>query len=53
MLILSKIKKLGYEPKVSFEEGMRELVKWGEEVEAKDRFDEAYKELLSRRLVEK
>ncbi|RLI76571.1 nucleoside-diphosphate sugar epimerase [Archaeoglobales archaeon] len=50
---ISKIKKLGYEPKVSFEEGMKELVKWGEKVEAKDRFDEAYKELLSRRLVEK
>jgi len=51
---ISKIKsKLGYEPKISFEEGMGELVAWGAKVEAKDRFDEAYKELLSRRLVEK
>ena len=51
---ISKIKsKLGYEPKISFEEGMKELVEWGVKVEAEDKFDEAYQELLSRGLVEK
>jgi len=45
-------KRLGYEPKVSFEEGMRELVAWGQGIQATDRFSEAYKELTSKGLVE-
>jgi dTDP-L-rhamnose 4-epimerase len=45
-------KLLGYEPKVSFEEGMRELVAWGRSVSAMDGFQTAYEELRSRRLVE-
>ena len=49
---ISKIKnKLGYKPKVDFEEGMVELVDWGEEEEAVDRFEEAHEELLKRGLV--
>jgi len=50
---ISKIKKLEYEPKASFEEGMKELVEWASKIEAKDRFDKAYKELEERRLVGK
>jgi dTDP-L-rhamnose 4-epimerase len=49
---ISKIgKKLGYKPKVDFEEGMRELVDWGEQEEAVDKFEEAYGELKTRGLV--
>lgn len=43
--------RLGYEPKVSFEDGMAELVAWSQEVEAVDRFDEAAQELARRGLV--
>jgi len=43
---------LGYEPQVSFEDGMRELVAWAQGVEAKDRFEEAFQELTSKGLVE-
>jgi dTDP-L-rhamnose 4-epimerase len=51
---ISKIKnKLGYEPKIDFEEGMKELVEWGEKEEAVDKFEEAHEELLRRGLVEK
>ena len=50
---ISKIKKLGYEPKVSFEEGMKELVEWASKIEARDRFEKAYKELEEKRLVGK
>ena len=50
---LAKIqRRLGYEPQVPFEEGMRELVAWGQSMEATDRFDDALKELRSRGLVE-
>lgn len=50
---ISKIKaKLGYKPKVDFEDGMEDLVAWGEKEEAKDKFEEAHEELLKRGLVE-
>ncbi len=50
---ISKIKnKLGYEPKVDFEDGMKELVDWGEKEEAMDKFKEAHEELFRRGLVE-
>lgn len=42
---ISKIKKIGYEPSVKFEDGMRELVNWGKTVEATDDFDRAFSEL--------
>ena len=51
---ISKIKdKLGFRPKVSFKDGMEELVTWGAKEEAVDGFEEAYGELLKRGLVEK
>ena len=43
---------LGYEPKVSFDEGMRELVDWGRTVEAQDGFANAYSELRNKGLLE-
>ena len=43
---------LGYEPTVAFEDGMKELVAWGQGVTATDRFAEAYEELRSKGLVE-
>ncbi len=45
-------KLLGYDPKVSFEKGMRELAEWGRSVSAEDRFEEALEELKSKGLVE-
>ncbi|MFQ6055575.1 MAG: NAD-dependent epimerase/dehydratase family protein [Methanosarcinales archaeon] len=48
---ISKIKKLGYKPKVSFKNGMQELVKWSELQSAKDKSLEAYEELRERGLV--
>ncbi|HII40303.1 MAG TPA: nucleoside-diphosphate sugar epimerase, partial [Thermoplasmata archaeon] len=50
---ISKARRLlGYEPKVAFEEGMKELVEWGRKVEAKDGFERAYEELRNKGLVE-
>jgi dTDP-L-rhamnose 4-epimerase len=42
---------LGYEPKVDFEEGMRELVNWGQDQEVDDHFDEAQEELEEKGLI--
>jgi len=50
---ISKLKKLGFKPKVGFEEGMKKLVEWGERQEAKDLSEKATQELLDRNLVEK
>jgi len=51
---ISRIKeKLGFEPKVDLEEGMKELVEWGEKEEALDKFEEAHDELLRKKLMEK
>ena len=50
---ISKIKsKLGFEPKVSFRDGMTELVAWAEKVKAVDLFEKAHEELISKGLVE-
>ena len=49
---MSKIKmKLGFTPKVSFEEGVHEVVEWSHSVHAEDHFDRAAKELKERGLV--
>jgi dTDP-L-rhamnose 4-epimerase len=46
---ISKIRsRLGYEPRVAFADGMRELARWSREVEAVDRFQEARHELAKR-----
>jgi dTDP-L-rhamnose 4-epimerase len=50
---ISKIHHLlGYSPRVTFENGMRELVQWGKGVPARDGFEEAYAQLKSHRLME-
>ncbi|TAL52944.1 MAG: NAD-dependent epimerase/dehydratase family protein [Nanoarchaeota archaeon] len=48
---ISKIKKLGYKPKVSFEEGMKELIEWSAKTEAVDKFDQAADELKKKGLI--
>jgi len=49
---ISRIKnKLGFEPKVTFGEGIKELIGWGEKEEATDKFDEAHEEILRRKLI--
>lgn len=49
---ISKIRgKIGFEPKVSFEQGMEELIEWSKTVEAVDKVDEATKELKEKGLV--
>jgi len=50
---ISKIKKLGFKPQINFEQGMKELVEWGESQEAVDMFEEAHGELVSKGLVER
>lgn len=42
---------LGWEPKWGFEEGMKDLIEWGEKEEARDLFDKASKELKSKGLL--
>ena len=50
---IAKIKnKLGFKPGAGLEEGMKELVEWGEKEEAVDKFDDAHEELKARGLVE-
>jgi dTDP-L-rhamnose 4-epimerase len=44
-------RELGWRQKVSFEEGIRELVEWSEQVEAEDQFEKAAAELKSKGLV--
>ncbi|MBI1387386.1 MAG: SDR family NAD(P)-dependent oxidoreductase [bacterium] len=49
---ISKIQsRLGYQPRVSLEDGMREIIEWSRTVEAKDLFDAASQELAKRGLV--
>jgi len=44
--------KLGYEPKVSFEEGMKELIEWSADSEAKDMVEEMAGELKEKGIIE-
>lgn len=48
---ITRIKKLGFTPGVSFEKGMDELVDWGMTQDAKDKTNAAYDELRERGLV--
>jgi len=49
---ISKLKdKLGYEPRILFEEGMKELIEWSRRIEAEDKFEQATKELKARGLI--
>ncbi len=48
---ISKIKKIGYHPKMSFEQGMRELVDWSKNQDAKDMVNKAYDELKQKKLL--
>jgi dTDP-L-rhamnose 4-epimerase len=50
---ISMIRKLGFEPKTNFEDGMRKLVDWGKRAKAIDKVEEATRELVARGLVEK
>jgi dTDP-L-rhamnose 4-epimerase len=42
---------LGYSPQITFEDGMRELIRWSETAESRDKFEEAHQELQRRGLV--
>lgn len=49
---ITKIKEtIGFKPKVSFDEGMKELIDWGHEARADDNFDKAVKELKDKGIV--
>jgi len=49
---MSKIKsKIGWQPRVSFEGGMKELIEWSRKEESIDKFDDARRELEERGLV--
>ncbi len=50
---ISKIKeKLGFEPKISFIDGMKELMHWSEGVRAEDKSEEATQELREKGLLD-
>ncbi len=49
---ISKIKKdIGWQPEISFEKGMQDLIKWAEEAQAIDLVDKAYAEMKEKGLV--
>ncbi len=50
---ISKIRgKLDFEPKISFEQGMKELIQWADTAEAEDNVDRATEELKEKGLVD-
>lgn len=49
---ISKIRNtLGFEPVVSFEEGMKKLIEWGKQQEARDKFEQVETELRQKGLL--
>lgn len=49
---ITKIKKmLGFEPKISFKEGLQRLTQWSKTEKATDRYNLAYQELISKGLM--
>jgi len=47
----SRMKSLGWEPRVSLEEGLKVLVRWSENQEAIDRIDQAHRELVEKGMI--
>jgi dTDP-L-rhamnose 4-epimerase len=50
---VSRIKNIGFEAKISLEEGMNDLVSWGEKENAVDDTEKAHSELVNKGLVER
>ena len=49
---ISKIKnKIGWEPRITFSEGMEELINWGRDARADDKFEQSIKELKDKGIV--
>lgn len=48
---ITKLERLGFNPKVDLEKGMKELIEWSKKNEAVDNFDAADKELKDKKLV--
>ena len=49
---ISKIKRIGFKPKITIEQGMSELISWADDIKAIDRTEQAQKELSERGLIE-
>ncbi len=48
---ITKIKRIGYKPTITFEQGIRELADWSHHQQANDSFEKASKELKDRKLA--
>ena len=48
---ISRLKALGFTPRLGLKEGLEDLVRWGSTAEAEDLFQEAEQELIERRLL--